>query len=217
MTSPPSATRRSSRPPASSALAEPSWNDARDMEIAVLLFNIAVTMWPAAIFLFVYPSHILGGAYTSRSSTRSTSSGSSSMASATHRRAVQARHVRGENAQQAEHCLSPPMFASRATRTGSTTSLCTTSTITSGTRTSARRRRHQRDNVLHWVCYWSFMAGSWSSSPFHALIRKRWNLFFAGHRRVRADPFIVVRRLALRLRAFRGVDVLRPSWRCPPP
>mmetsp|Transcript_15100 Transcript_15100/g.63529 ORF Transcript_15100/g.63529 Transcript_15100/m.63529 type:complete len:210 (+) Transcript_15100:660-1289(+) len=32
----------------------------------------------------------------------------------------------------------------------------------------------------------------------------------AGHRRVRADPVIVVRRLALRLRAFRGVDVLRP-------
>ena len=33
------------------------------MEIAVLLFNIAVTMWPAAILLFVYPSHILGGVY----------------------------------------------------------------------------------------------------------------------------------------------------------
>ena len=38
-------------------------NDERDMEIAVLLFNIAVTMWPAAVLLFNYPSHILGACY----------------------------------------------------------------------------------------------------------------------------------------------------------
>merc|ERR1712216_883811 len=46
-----------------SAWLERNLNDARDMEIAVLLFNIAVTMWPAAVLLFVYPSHILGGVY----------------------------------------------------------------------------------------------------------------------------------------------------------
>ena len=77
---------------------------------------------------------------------------------------------------------------------------------------------YQRDNVLHWVCYWvRFMVGSWVD-PFLRPDPQAMEPLRAGHRRVRADPVIVVRRLALWLRRLsRCGRASSPSWRCPPP
>ena len=161
-----------------SAWLERNLNDARDMEIAVLLFNIAVTMWPAAILLFVYPSHILGGVYFALFNALYLQRFILAMHYSTHRRLFKPGSFAGETLNRLNICLYAPMFGIP----------CNTYRLhhivmhhvdnNEWNKDLSATEAYQRDNVLHWVCYWvRFMVGSWVELPFYALIRKRWNLF----------------------------------------
>jgi len=153
-------------------------NDERDMEIAVLLFNIAVTMWPAAVLLFNYPSHILGACYFAAFNAVFMQRFILAMHYSTHRRLFKPGTWAGETLNKLNICLYAPMFGIP----------CNTYRLhhivmhhvdnNQWNKDLSATEAYQRDNVLHWVCYWvRFMAGSWVELPYYSFKKRRWDLF----------------------------------------
>jgi hypothetical protein len=153
-------------------------NDERDMEIAVLLFNIAVTMWPAAVLLFNYPSHILGACYFAVFNAVFMQRFILAMHYSTHRRLFKPGTWAGETLNKLNICLYAPMFGIP----------CNTYRLhhivmhhvdnNQWNKDLSATEAYQRDNVLHWVCYWvRFMAGSWVELPYYSFKKRRWDLF----------------------------------------
>ena len=126
-------------------------NDERDMEIAVLLFNIAVTMWPAAVLLFNYPSHILGACYFAVFNAVFMQRFILAMHYSTHRRLFKPGTWAGETLNKLNICLYAPMFGIP----------CNTYRLhhivmhhvdnNQWNKDLSATEAYQRDNVLHWA------------------------------------------------------------------
>ena len=158
---------------------ENNLNDVRDMEIAYLLFNIIVTMYPALIALFTVlpPSHLLGAAYLVVFNVMYLQRFILAMHYSTHKRLFKPGFW-SDIVNKSIIVLVAPIFGIPSNTYWLHHIVMHHVDNNEWNKDLSATEGYQRDNFLHWIVYWvRFMAGSWVELPYYALKKRRWGLF----------------------------------------
>ena len=158
---------------------ENNLNDVSDMEIAYLLFNIIVTMYPALIALYTVlpPSHLLGAAYLVFFNVMYLQRFILAMHYSTHKRLFKPGFW-SDIVNKSIIVLVAPIFGIPSNTYWLHHVVMHHVDNNEWNKDLSATEGYQRDNFLHWIVYWvRFTAGSWVELPYYAFKRRRWDLF----------------------------------------
>lgn len=158
---------------------EKNLNDVRDMEIAYLLFNIVVTMYPCLFALFAVfpPSHMLGAAYLVVFNVLYLQRFILAMHYSTHKRLFKPGFF-SDIVNKSIIVLVAPIFGIPSNTYWLHHIVMHHVDNNEWNKDLSATEGYQRDNFLHWIVYWvRFMAGSWVELPYYAAKKRRWGLF----------------------------------------